>query len=560
MRRRLRRGPIAVLPLVLALCAGTAAAGGVSQADVNRLIKQQAHIGHTIARIARGMDVENPVEQRLRTVLYSLSVSECVKAVEALEKLARAKSPEAADAEVRGLAAAQDRTIEVLERILGIIAKLREGAAEPYAEERSSDLADDVRDKLRDLANALKEFGEEQKKVVDSTTSLAKTHVDDFTPEQEQQLKQLEATENKWENFLKDAHSDLSQIPEQDFSNPAMLKELVEIYTEIEMAKDALSRKAVEIAVPYEHSGAELAKTLEANLERWIDDAPDRTRWQMEEPLEDYEVPMAELPSELQDIVGDLMEEEEDLMEDIEDATSGWSDSLDEGAGWVGDDGPISNMSAKGITGNKLPNTSEIGGRSGEGRTGKSAGEFVEQTAVGKGGRRTPTRLTPDPFERGVVDDQSPDSGGGSTGGGKISGAGAEGLEGPVPPQLSQQLKALAGRQVALRNKAERIEVAFKVLNYPTEPISATVRMMKGMERALEEGRGRRITRQRHLLLKNLRDTRTFLAGEMRVQRDLTPNLPPELQEQILDALEAPSPKQYEDLLRAYFEAIARGK
>ena len=35
--------------------------------------------------------------------------------------------------------------------------------------------------------------------------------------------------------------------------------------------------------------------------------------------------------------------------------------------GWSAGDGPISDMSAKGVTGNLLPNQNEVGGRSGEG-------------------------------------------------------------------------------------------------------------------------------------------------------------------------------------------------
>ena len=73
---------------------------------------------------------------------------------------------------------------------------------------------------------------------------------------------------------------------------------------------------------------------------------------------------MAELPGELEDIIGDLMEKEEDLFDEMEDVSSSAIDSLDKGAGWDATDGPISNNSAKGVTGNRLPNTSEIGGRS----------------------------------------------------------------------------------------------------------------------------------------------------------------------------------------------------
>jgi len=545
-------------PLFMCLLLSTQQAAADMPKQIEELIRRQAAISSSLASIARNMDAENPVEQRLRTILNSLAVSETVKAISSLEKLARAKTDAEKQKEVKTLLESQDRVIQILERILGVIAQMKERVENPNKKEKGSDLSDLEKEKYRELAEKLKEFLKEQKKVIDGTTSLAKIPVEDFTPEQEQQLKQLEATEDNWSRFFKEARTDLSKIPEQDMSNPQLLNELVEIYTEIEMAKDALAKKTVEVAVPMEEAGAEKAEALEYNLERWLMDTPDRTRWQMEEPLGDYEVPMAELPEQLQDIVGDLMEQEEDLMDDIEDATSGWADSLDKGAGWTAMDGPISNFSAKGVTGNMLPNSSEISGRSGEGRTGKSSGEFVEKSAVGKGGRKTPTRLTPDPFEKGVVDDKSPDATGGATGGGKISGAGGEGLEGPIPPQLQQQLKALAGKQAELRNKAERVQVAFKTRKYPTEPINRVVSHMKDVERALGSGSYDQVTRLRRFLVKDLQDTRAFLAGETRVNRDSSVNLPPELQEEIMAAGEKAAPKAYEDLLRAYWESLAK--
>src|SRR5208283_2587147 len=161
------------------------------------------------------------------------------------------------------------------------------------------------------------------------------------------------------------------------------------------------------------------AKEMTTNIEKWLPDTPDRERWSQEEPLTDdmKEAPMAELPKEMEDIVGKLMEDEEDLFNEMEDASSSWADSLDKGAGWDAMDGPISNNSARGVTGNRLPNTSEIAGRSGEGRQGKSSGEFVGDTAVGKGGRNTPSRLTPDAFVKGQIKDYSKDPVGGATGG-----------------------------------------------------------------------------------------------------------------------------------------------
>ena len=75
------------------------------------------------------------------------------------------------------------------------------------------------------------------------------------------------------------------------------------------------------------------------------------------------------------------------------------------------------NCCSAGVTGNVLPNNNEMGGRSGEGRSGRSQGEFVGDNAVGKGGRNTPTRLDPTPFQQGQVNDTSKDPVGGATGG-----------------------------------------------------------------------------------------------------------------------------------------------
>ncbi len=56
-------------------------------------------------------------------------------------------------------------------------------------------------------------------------------------------LKGLAAAEDDWAKFMKELHSDLSKLPEQDFANSTMLKESVEIQTELKMAEDALFEK-----------------------------------------------------------------------------------------------------------------------------------------------------------------------------------------------------------------------------------------------------------------------------------------------------------------------------
>ncbi len=357
---------------------------------------------------------------------------------------------------------------------------------------------------------------------------------------------------------MADKHSDLSKLPTQDFSNPSLLEELVDVQTELKMAKDALTKKTAEIAVPLEQLGAEMAKEMTTNIEKWLPDTPDRERWKLEEPITDdmKEAPMAELPGELEDIVGKLMEDEEDLFDEMEDASSSWADSIDKGAGWDAMDGPISNNSARGVTGNRLPNTSEIAGRGGEGRQGKSSGEFVGDTAVGKGGRKTPSRRTPDPYVKGRVKDVSKDPVGGATGGGKESGAGGEGLHGPVPNRPARDLGRLAARQAQLRNRAEGVDLRFQVLKYHHLDLKKTIAAMATVEGDLKAGRYRDALRRRDVLLDGLGQSRTLLSGESLVRRDQTPNLPAEIQKEILGSMREASPRGWEELNRHYFERL----
>ncbi len=180
-------------------------------------------------------------------------------------------------------------------------------------------------------------------------------------------------------------------------------------------------------------------------------------------------------------------------------------------------DGPISNNSAKGVTGNRLPNTSEIAGRSGEGRQGKSSGEFVGDEAVGKGGRKTPSRLTPDPYVKGQIKDHSKDSPGGATGGGKESGRGGEGLEGPAPRNPGpRDPQRLAARQAALRNKAEGIDLQLQVTNFHKTDLKKMIEIMAQIERDLKAGRYQNAARQRHVLLEAIGNVKAVFGGRVR--------------------------------------------
>lgn len=500
--------------------------------------------------------------QKIKTTLSRLAFGEMLQAVAQAEELLRAKSSERLARCVEELLPLQKRIIEVLRELLDQVRTAEMETLAELGKRRGDDLPEDVRKKFEELEKKLEEALESQRKVVEAAENLAKAPVEDFTEAQEQLIKALEAAEDDWSRFMTELSTDLSKLPEQDFANPSLLKELIEIQTEIKMAEDALLQKTVDIAVPLEQLGYEMAEELKTNLEKWLPDTPDRERWSQEESLTDAdkEAPMAELPGELEDLIGELMEEEEALFDEMEDVSSSAADSLDAGAGWDTMDGPISNMSAKGVTGNRLPNTNEIGGRSGEGRSGKASGEMVGEEAVGKGGRRTPSRLTPDPYMKGQIQDHSRDPVGGATGGGKESGEGGAGLEGPPPPDRGDRERSrLAGKQAALRNKAEAIDLQFQILNFHRTDLRRLIELMAQVEADIRAGRYQNALRQRQVMLEGLRSVKEYVAGEFQVRQDYSPNLPADVQKEILGSMQDPSPVGWEELNRMYFERLATG-
>jgi hypothetical protein len=538
-----------------ALAERTALAGDVRtmQVDVQKAsIELVKSIGNT----------DREERRAVKRILNQLAFGDMLDAVEQCDDLAKVNTPEGFRRPVPALNETQARIIDVLRKLLDVARRAQSEELAEMEKRLGGDLPADVRQKLEDLQNKLEEALEQQKKVLEASESLAKAPVEDFAEEAEQLLKALEAAEDDWSKFMKELNTDLSKLPDQDFANASMLKELVEIQTEIKMAEDALLKKTADIAVPLEQLGAEMAEEIQTNMEKWLPDTPDRERWSQEEYLDDElkEAPMAELPGELEDLVGDLLEEEEDLFDEMEDISSSAADSLDKGAGWDVADGPISNMSAKGATGNRLPNTSEIGGRAGEGRQGKSSGEFVGDEAVGKGGRKTPSRLTPDPYVKGQIKDHSKDPVGGATGGGKESGEGGEGLEGPIPGARDERERnRLAGKQAALRNKAEGIDLQFQIMNFHHTDLRKMIELMNQIERDLKAGRYHNALRQRQVLAQGLGNVKEYLEGEFEVRQDETANLPTDVQKDILGSMQDPSPAGWEELNRQYFQRLANG-
>ncbi|MGB9677899.1 MAG: hypothetical protein ACPLZ9_04700, partial [Candidatus Ratteibacteria bacterium] len=337
---------------------------------------------------------------------------------------------------------------------------------------------------LEKLTEKLNEFIEKENEVIKGAKRLE--NIKRITEEKD--LNNLiEIQSNCLKTFQKMVN-DLNKINKQIEGKFTLSDELVEMISHIQKSIENLKKEAIHMAISESQIGLELAKEITSNLERWLAGTPDNIKWDLQEPSKDYKVPQPDLPDELEDIIGELIEKEEEMKEEIEDLTSSWMDSIDKGAGWNVSDGPISNMSAKGITGNLMPNQQEIGGRSGEGRSGRSYGEMVEKTATGKGGRQTPTRLIPDNLEPGEIQDRSKENPFGPTGGGKISGWGPSGLTG-FEGDITFRYNTMVEKQKEIIDKAEKLLLELKSVNIYNPQIEKAISQMKNFQMQLKAGK-----------------------------------------------------------------------
>ncbi len=478
---------------------------------------------------------------------------------QALEQIAALDPPLDTSAAMRPrvarLAGNQNYILDELLALLGRLAAQARLQQERAAGAEAPPAPTDA-DRARDLQEFLKEFAAVQKRIVEQSRALLERGPEDLTEEERDILGKLAREEGQWAAMLRDRLDDLAKNPLQDFADGSLAEAFNEVWQDVQKAAESLYAKKLELAVPQEQGGLENAEELIHNLERWMTDKPDYVKWLMEEPPTLPDAPLAELPRELEDITGELLDEELAMTEEVEDVTSGWIDSIDKGAGWDAMDGPISSMSAKGVTGNQLPNKQEIGGRSGEGRTGRSQGQMVENTAVGKDGRQTPSRLTPTPFETGAVDDQSTTSPGGATGGGKLAGFAEQGLRGPSPPPRKERLMRLAGRQTEIRQNAERLNLHLRAHGAPSGDLDAAIANMRDFERHAADGRGAEIRRAFDATLESMRGARASMAAEAATRRERGA-LPREAAEALWSGLSADMPSGYEEIVAAYYRRLA---
>ena len=449
--------------------------------------------------------------------------------------------------------AVMDQIIAKLEALIGQVD--RSDALAKKAKAALDQLPDAEKEQalknIRATLEKLRRFIPEQDKVISDTEELVRA-AGDFTAEDLQKIEQLKDIEDRWAQIFTDSVTDIAKLTEQGFADSSIANDFVELVEEVEAAGSNLTPKLIEMAVPRELAGRELAESLAGDMEMWLPNTPDHIKWMMEEPLDLPLIPMVDLPDQLYDLIGDLIEDQDALNDMAEDVTSAWADSLS-AAGWAVMDGPISNFSAVGKTGNQLPDNHELSGRAGEGRSGRSQGQMVEDTARGLVGRKTPTRISNDAFEQGVVKELKEMATGGATGGGKARGVGQEGLAGSIPPPLYKDLQYMKDWQQRIRGRAQKVAGQLKTVRLNLPDLDHAIELMKDVEQAHDSARYADMFKRQQMVLQRLRMTGDLAVRDVAMRIDRAYHMPADQRKQVLDAMSEPVPHEYEDAVNRYF-------
>ena len=489
--------------------------------------------------------------------LYTGLMANCIRLLEAgRDTKEEAKAVASRDSSLP----VQDQIIEQLKALLARLER-NEQAREALKKLAKSDKAAHVAtlEALGGLAGDLKGLVAEERELADKFEKLPKKPVDEANEEALEAMKDLDELEQKYGDWAKGKVDEMTKLPTGFVDDFGLREDVNRIFEEIEKAASRPKAEKVEVAL--EDLGAGLATKMLEDLEVWMMDTPDDAQWVLEEPLNNdpMKVPEMPLPDALEDMMGDLLQEADEFDQEADDITSAWGDNLNQ-AGWGVSDGPISSFSAKGKTGNDLPNNMELSGRSGDGRRGKSSGQMVGDTSRALQGRKTPARVGNERYEPGKLKQEQPQDPNGATGGGKKSGAGRRGLQGGTPPDFVKDMERLSEKQAAVRERAEQVAQQLEATGVNTTRLKGSIELMKSSEEDLRDLRYDDASAKRRIALSQIKGALAKPDQATAIELSRARDLPPEMREELLQSAEEGYPEGYESLLKNYFKALSESE
>ena len=518
------------------------------------LIDRQSMIRRLTLRLAERMEQNAFPARTLVGELRELAADPMARVTLLLESYRDTADRDAARAFATRSLPLQDEIVSALEDILSRLDRAANVRKKLKALKRQTpeDHAK-VLETLDRMAADLEKFLGDVRELETQYERLAKRDADDIT-EDFDGLDDVEHRMDEWKQWFKDSVDAITKLPQGFVADSYLADNLRAILEEVEIKP---RKPTVEIATPIEEGVKALGTEMMEDFEMWMPDRGDSIRWVMEDPIEGiFDVPEMLLSSDLQDMVGELIEDLDDFDEAADDVTGAWGGNIQ--MGWDIADGPISSFNATGKTGNQLPNASEMSGRSGDGRRGRSSGQMVGDTSRGLEGRPTPARVTNEPYQDGVPKAKKQLDPRGSTGGGRKTGGGHRGLQGGTPPDMVKDMDRLESHHTILRERAQQVVRRLPSGGRPATHVARSIRLLTSAEGDYRDRRYDDAARKRKLAIGELRAAQSRIGQAVALSLSKATALPAEMREAIGAGAQQALPEGYEEIVGAYYQTLSR--
>ncbi len=455
-----------------------------------------------------------------------------------------------------GASARQQKVIEDLLHVRSLLRDAQLASSKKQVEQTADQMSATVEklERMEQVQKAITEVAEQLRQNADLTEGRQTVPED---------LDELEDARQNMAEAVEQLIEDMHLLPEMSASND-LLEEMAEIYEDIVQAEGSESEPISEIAVDRDEGLLATIREMQkqmtermADMEMWLMDKPDQTRWKQESFDRDElgKIPLGDLPDALEDIVGDLLEQSEQLSAEAEDSASNAA-IPDAPMGWDIADGPMPSWSAKGKSGNDKPNANEQVGRSGSGRQGKSSGEIVGDTVKALKGAEVEARRTQDGFQSGALREEDPGAMDvKATGGGKMAGTSdTQGMTGNAPPRDELAYRRLQGRHDQLKEDVETVYSKARLLRLPTGTLDRALLELDVASRRLEAGDLSGFARGQQQVARALAQTRSRLAGKAPLIGAASGDAD---DAKVQGATAEPVPEEYEQAVARYLKRIA---
>ncbi len=525
-----------------------------SQSPAPPLVQRQGLIVRQTLRIADVMQQAAFPAPSIIDELRDLAADPMAKAVSSLEGYRDATEPAAGRKLADASLPIQD---EILRRLEALQLRLDRDEQMQRAlkklEKEDPQTAKQVNAKLDKLAKDLDNFLTEMKDLDEKYEKMPKREQPEAKAEDAAALADADHRLDRWKKWTKGTIDDLAKLPHDLGTRSGLTENLTSIFEEIEKKQRGA---ATEVATAAGDNSKASAETVLEDLEVWNSDRGDSTRFAMEDHPEGRTAAVdTPIPENLQDVVGDLIEDIDEFDEEADDATA--TSGLNGQAGWDIGDGPISSFGAVGKTGNQLPNDSEITGRSGSGRRGKSTGRSVDDETNAMEGRPTPARTTNEPYEEGNMKSKKQLDPHGSTGGGKKTGGGEHGLQGGTRPDYAREAERLEKLQKEMREKTQQVAKITQAGGRSSPRMQQAVELMDEAVKDTVDHRYQDAARKRKTAIGNLKAEQSQISEAVNLSLRKAVHLPADMRQQIGAAAGQALPEGYEDLVGEYYKALS---